>query len=497
MAIVDPELEAEIIRGRVEERPVSFCAALPRWKHGEPPRQELEPMREDGIRGHPRNIARAWEGARRRPRLRALPPEVLDDYLTTRWGALRETLVASAKRMELRVLEHSQIAPRERWGEDRTIWVEWEDDIACLLRLRGRPEAVAHLLSSEAIERAFLPDTRGIGVSETDVRSAPDLETIDGVSEDALSSWGIERIGADAVIGSTSPWVKSVRVGMLDGAVDFRHPDLQSLSGYSWGKHADGPPSIHSTHCAGIIAGRPGGGQRYGVCPEAELYVAAVCDPSGSTTWDGVVSGVRWLIEQEVLVINASIGGQYAAGNSGYAWFLEFLEERASQLGVAVVTSVGNEGHGHVSTPGVEDHVYTIGASAPSDRVSGTSGGRTLTLRGAGGKLFCVTKPDLVAPGVAIRSCIPGAKWGYLDGSSMASAFAVGALALLLSRTNLLASESDPVLRVEMMKALLESGCEPLGEFGKDQRYGWGRLDLRGAFQEARRQGYRVNAPRP
>ena len=86
-------------------------------------------------------------------------------------------------------------------------------------------------------------------------------------------------------------------------------------------------------------------------------------------------------------------------------------------------------------------------------------------------------KPDLLAPGVAITSTIPG---GYLSmqGTSMAAPHVAGACALI--------KQAHPDWGPEKMKAALMNYAKPLqhqsGEFYKTYEQGAGRIQLKEAI---------------
>ena len=88
-------------------------------------------------------------------------------------------------------------------------------------------------------------------------------------------------------------------------------------------------------------------------------------------------------------------------------------------------------------------------------------------------------KPDLGAPGVQVLSAVPGPDLAALNGTSMASPHVAGAAALVLSAAPGL--ENEPLA----IRSILRGTIEDLGEAGKDQRYGFGRLDVLAAAQTA------------
>ena len=88
-----------------------------------------------------------------------------------------------------------------------------------------------------------------------------------------------------------------------------------------------------------------------------------------------------------------------------------------------------------------------------------------------------VVKPDVVAPGAQIFSCIPPEKrpdgtheYGYMDGTSMAAPHVAGVAALLMS-----AKPEAPV--TDIIQVLKETADHPKGKaYRPDNRWGYGLI---------------------
>jgi subtilisin family serine protease len=89
------------------------------------------------------------------------------------------------------------------------------------------------------------------------------------------------------------------------------------------------------------------------------------------------------------------------------------------------------------------------------------------------GKWVCV-----VAPGVNIRSCLPnyittqnptGVAYQNWDGTSMATPHVTGLAALILS--------INPGLSAQRVREIIETTADDLGVAGKDDNFGWGRIN--------------------
>lgn len=353
-------------------------------------------------------------------------------------------------------------------------------------------------LGKEAIyEMAGNPDVERI--TYDDLKFIP----MGVVTPQQANTWGIERIGANQV------WAQGydgagVVVGHLDTGVDPRHPDLLinpagdpndlanwkligwaefDLSGNmtptdladAWDDHG------HGTHTAGTVLGGSASGTHIGVAPGARLISAKVLS-YGSGTFAQVIAGMQWIVTQPgVQVVSMSLGGE---GTSS-----EMIEPTRNMEAMFVFPSfsIGNGGPDTSSSPGNVPAAFGVGATDVSDSVASFS---------SGGMVFWDTdpyhgqylKPDIAAPGANVYSAMPPQGcgtppcYGSWSGTSMATPHVTGAVALL--------SQAYPWLSVAEMKSLLRGSAVDLGTPGPDDRYGWGRLDVKGALESAGVAGY-------
>lgn len=85
-------------------------------------------------------------------------------------------------------------------------------------------------------------------------------------------------------------------------------------------------------------------------------------------------------------------------------------------------------------------------------------------------------KPDIVAPGVAVRTAAPGGGYAEVSGTSFAAPFATGGAALLMGWG--IVEGNDPYLYGEKVKAYLRRGARPLPGFTEypNPQVGYGAL---------------------
>jgi subtilisin family serine protease len=321
------------------------------------------------------------------------------------------------------------------------------------------------------------------------------------IEEYKSSAWGVMRIGALACWGAYGARGSGVNVGLLDTGVDASHPDLNGKI-VNWAEFdSDGRLVVdsqphdsdeHGTHCAGIIAGGNNSGQWIGVAPEATISAALVINSRRGGTDAQVLAGIQWAAEQGVDVINMSLGGVWFDPEVRDDYMNSFIS--CLRLGIPVVVAIGNSGHQTTGTPGNDFFAFSVGATDHKDLIAGFSGGRTHIIRDSNvlpkeTLPLVYSKPDVSAPGVAIKSCTPRGQWKPFNGTSMAAPHVSGAIALLLSATSI-RKDVERNQRAFLVQDLLISSVKEMGESGQDHRYGFGRIDTLRAIDFAQDLGY-------
>jgi minor extracellular serine protease Vpr len=178
---------------------------------------------------------------------------------------------------------------------------------------------------------------------------------------------------------------QGMKVGVIDTGIDYLHPDLKDAfkGGYDFVDNDTDPyetkPSrrdqetTHGTHVSGTIVGKnvSGHGVR-GVAPEADLYVYRVLGSGGSGTDSNVIAGIEKSVEDEMDVINLSLGS--GVQHDPYSP-TSIAVNNAILAGVTVVLSNGNEGargRYSVGSPASSDMAISVGASTlPTTRYTG------------------------------------------------------------------------------------------------------------------------------
>jgi subtilisin family serine protease len=194
--------------------------------------------------------------------------------------------------------------------------------------------------------------------------------------------WDMDVIGALPAHAKATG--RGVRVGVIDGGVDFTHPDLaggidvaRSCSFISTGTPTADPLEVangdcsnkaavqdlqgHGTHVATTIAARVNGIGIVGVAPEATVVGLKACTVVGFCFADAVAAALRYAGDQRLDVVNLSLFADpylyYCANDAGQRAILNELRDAAryaQRKGVLIVVAAGNEaqdlGHPTVDT---------------------------------------------------------------------------------------------------------------------------------------------------
>ncbi|MFI6179161.1 S8 family serine peptidase [Nonomuraea sp. NPDC051191] len=333
-----------------------------------------------------------------------------------------------------------------------------------------RPGLAAHGM---AVTRD-LPAVNGAAVRfDAAAGSWPDLRASLSTGTGKIWLDGRATLSLDASvkqIGAPAAWEKGhtgagVKVAVLDSGIDDTHPDLagkvaarRNFTGTDTAADLTG----HGTHVASTIAGT---GERYrGVAPGATLLDAKVC----ADRWcaeSAILAGMQWAAEQGAKVANLSLGSPDAPGLDPLEEAVQTLTER---YGVLFVVAAGNYGKpGTVASPSTADAALSVGAVDRADRLAvfSSTGPRVGD---------SALKPDITAPGVAIRAAhgkdSPGeGPYVEMSGTSMAAPHTAGSAAILAGLR--------PDWTPEQLKAALMATARPQPGTGIYAQ-GAGRLDV-------------------
>jgi subtilisin family serine protease len=327
---------------------------------------------------------------------------------------------------------------------------------------------------------AILPNLKLelIDPKETKFEGANNDERRDGMT------WGLKELNI-VEIWNRGYSGKGVKVAVLDTGVFGSHPILKgrveefvvvdpigNRCALTDGQSFDA--DRHGTHVCGTIAGgKTGEDVSVGIAPDATLLVAAVL--VGRTTLWTLMQGIDWAVSRGARVINLSLG-------------LRSYEPKLSELckllvddyNVIPVAAIGNEGHGNTSSPGNAPGALSVGAVDKGYRgrlsIPFFSSGASLVVdeQVSAGSQSIVNKPDIVAPGVGVLSCIPPEDrydgrydWAAMNGTSMAAPHVSGVAALLAQAV----PKANAAAIIDVLK---ESADYTRGGIRPDNRWGMG-----------------------
>lgn len=272
----------------------------------------------------------------------------------------------------------------------------------------------------------------------------------------------------------------NITVAVLDTGITLSHPELQEvlLPGYDFVDILDGATKFvgdylgyddipddevgHGTHVAGIIAGK-GRNMPLGVVPQCKILPVRVLGAMkrgnkrvGAGLVDNINSGIKWAIDRGADVINMSLGIQHTGGGLPHQEVVTYAQRR----GVTIVAASGNDGREQLYYPGALPYVIAVGAVDELGNIAHFS---------TYGK-----QVDLVAPGTNIYSTYLNNDYAFSTGTSHASPFVAGAVAMLKSYA---LQKRGERLSDSQVKYLLKHTADRIDSRFKHRKAGFGKLN--------------------
>ncbi|HET8661661.1 MAG TPA: S8 family peptidase [Micromonosporaceae bacterium] len=230
-------------------------------------------------------------------------------------------------------------------------------------------------------------------------------------------AWGIDRIDQRNLPLSASFTYTGTGSGVhayiIDTGIDRAHPNFGGRATFDFNAIDTNNTDCnsHGTHVAGTI-----GSASYGVAKAVRLHGVKMLNCSGSGTTSATINAVNWVRSNAVRPAVAN-----TSWNWTYSTTLESALVNMINSGVFLATSGGNTGGD--SCDRLPRRILAATAVAATDS---TDTRASFSSIGA-----CI---DIYAPGVSIRSTIPGGSSGLKSGTSMASPHVAGVAALYKSR---------------------------------------------------------------
>ncbi|MEU3853203.1 S8 family serine peptidase [Streptomyces sp. NPDC029554] len=419
------------------------------------------------------------------------------------------------------------------------------DQIGVLVVHSSNPDFAKTIRTVRGVQSAGATRTAPLPAASTGDLGAPKVLSAAEVAraeaaagQDPLESlqWDLPAIKADKA-HEKSLGSDKVTVAVIDTGVDDTHPDIApnfdrkasvncvtgkpDTSDGAWRPSAAESP--HGTHVAGEIAAAKNGVGMTGVAPGVKVSGIKVSTTAGFFYTEAVVCGFVWAAEHGVDVTN----------NSYYTdpWYFNCKDDPDQKALVEAVTRASRyaEKKGAVNVAAAGNENYDLASdsitdpSSPNDTTPGERvvdpskcldiptqlpGVVTVAATGAKGikssfSNYGLGVADIAAPGGdstayqapappatsgLILGTLPGGKWGYMAGTSMASPHVAGVAALIKS--------THPYASPALVKALLyaqadakactdpydidadgkvDAVCE--GPKNRNGFYGWGIAD--------------------
>lgn len=279
----------------------------------------------------------------------------------------------------------------------------------------------------------------------------------------------------------------------FDSGVDGGHPALYNNwkghdgdSAAAWFDPRDQEPfphtlagtsTSHGTHTTGIMVGHDDtAGDTVGVALDAKWIAAGVIDVNGAS----IIDAFEWVadpdgdpnsIDDLPDVVNHSWGVPGIGCQDVFYTLIDNLEA----LGIVNIFAAGNEG---AQVDAIRNPANRALDSIDCFAVGNCYASFPLTIYGnsSRGPSDCngAIKPNVVAPGLSIRSSIPGGTYSYQTGTSMAAPHVSGLVAML--------RQKNPNATVDEIKtAILISAVDDVHTL-PDNTYGWGVIDCMAAL---------------
>jgi hypothetical protein len=264
---------------------------------------------------------------------------------------------------------------------------------------------------------------------------------------EARDIWDADR---DGIVDSDAPTGANRKICIVDSGFLTSHEDLQgiSVSGYNgnlpWNQDGNG----HGTHVAGTIAAMNNNRGVVGVSPgTVQLYIVRLFGNDGQWAYSStLIDAANRCASAGANIINMSLGGSDPS---------EFERAKFDELnaqGILVIASAGNDYNTDFNYPASYSSVMSVAAIDSSKNHADFSNRNS--------------QVDIAAPGVGIRSTVPGGGYASWSGTSMAAPHVSGVAALVWSAI-------PDATNVEVRDALIKT-AQDLGEPGRDDMYGAG-----------------------
>lgn len=276
-----------------------------------------------------------------------------------------------------------------------------------------------------------------------------------------------------------------VKIAVLDTGVDRKHHEISDVLlpgmdfvdiingaekfigdylGYDRDPHDD---VGHGTHVCGILSAK-GMKMNKGIAPSCKIIPVRVLGAMksgnsvvGAGLIDNINNGIKWAVDQKADIINMSLGIKHDGGGLPHEEVIKY----AISKGVSIVAASGNDGKQDRYYPGALKGVIAVGAVDQQNQMAAFS--------------TYGSHVSFVAPGANIISAYPDNKYSMSSGTSQASPYVAGAVALLKS----FALKFGRELKDNQVKYILKNTADRLDGTFKNVKSGYGLINLLDALK--------------
>ena len=290
--------------------------------------------------------------------------------------------------------------------------------------------------------------------------------------------------------------MRDVTVAVIDTGVDTSHLELQNalwvnedeipgdgidndgngyiddVHGYDFYDHTNvirtnRIADIHGTHAAGTIGAARGNGGMTGLTDNehVKIMVLKALGMNGGGTEESIVEAIRYAEANGADICNLSLGGDE---------YFPVLDQTIASSSMLFVISAGN---GDETGKGINTDLQPVYPAAYASGNIISVANLSLTGALAESSNYGAASVDIAAPGTYILSTIPGNRFDFLTGTSMAAPMVTGVCAMVYSfRTDYdLAAVRTAVLasarKLDSLKGLVAS--EGIPDMYAAMTFGW------------------------
>lgn len=339
----------------------------------------------------------------------------------------------------------------------------------------GTKESLDKIASLEEVNKIYLDEVHQLN---------PKTE-MNQNNTDANIEWNVNQVGAPDAWEMGIDGTGTV-VAAIDSGVQWDHPALkEKYRGYNKtestvdhqysffdavnGKAEGYDDNGHGTHVTGTMVGsQQDGKNRIGVAPGAKWIAAKAFDSAGRGVDSNILRAAEWILAPGGRVDMAPdvVNNSWSGGSGMNEWFLEVVQTWRA-YDIFPVFAAGNasllnpNGPGTIASPANYPESFAVGATNNENLLGDFSL--------LGPSPYGEIKPEVTAPGVKIRSSVPGGGYeGGWNGTSMATPHVSAAAALL--------RQANANITVDEIEQVLTETANPLTDtaFPKSPNNGYG-----------------------